>query len=91
LINEQADEDIPVQILISVSKRIFKKAVDRNQVKRYIREAYRIQKSILWDKIDSGQLQFGVMYIDKEVRDFAFHQKAIERLLRKLSKEVSNK
>lgn len=36
-----------VQILISVSKRRFKHAVDRNRVKRQIREAYRLNKHIL--------------------------------------------
>ncbi|MBR5325673.1 MAG: ribonuclease P protein component [Prevotella sp.] len=37
----------PVQILISVPKKRFKHAVDRNRVKRQIREAYRHQKQLL--------------------------------------------
>ena len=37
----------PVQILISVPKKRFKHAVDRNRVKRQIREAYRQHKQIL--------------------------------------------
>ncbi len=35
------------QVLISVSKRNFKKAVDRNRLKRRIREAYRLNKNLL--------------------------------------------
>ena len=35
------------QILVSVSKRHFKHAVDRNRAKRQIREAYRLNKTIL--------------------------------------------
>lgn len=41
----------PVSILISVPKRHFKRAVKRNRVKRQIREAYRLNKHILYQAI----------------------------------------
>ena len=44
---ERQADDAPVQLLVSVSKRHFKHAVDRNKVKRQIREAYRLHKSLL--------------------------------------------
>mgnify|MGYP002855548527 CR=1 FL=1 len=48
IIKERAREDVPaVQLLISVPKRHFKHAVDRNRVKRQLREAYRHHKEIL--------------------------------------------
>ena len=40
------------QVLISVSKRNFKKAVDRNYFKRVLRETYRLNKHLLLDGID---------------------------------------
>ncbi len=43
-----------VSVLISVSKRHFKRAVKRNRVKRQIREAYRKNKHILYDALGGG-------------------------------------
>ena len=43
------------QILISVPKKRFKHAVDRNRVKRQIREAYRRHKQMLWEKMAEDQ------------------------------------
>ena len=43
------------QVLISVSKRHFRHAVDRNRVKRQLREAYRLHKQALTASIPSGQ------------------------------------
>ena len=39
--------NFPVQTGVSVSKRNFKRAVDRNRIKRLMREAYRLNKHIL--------------------------------------------
>jgi ribonuclease P protein component len=40
-------EQAEVRIMVSVSKRYFKRAVKRNRIKRQLREAYRLQKELL--------------------------------------------
>lgn len=50
--NDESDAG-QVEVLISVSKRYFKRAVKRNRVKRQIREAYRKHKPLLTEAMAS--------------------------------------
>ena len=54
---------VPVSILVSVSKRRFKRAVKRNRVKRQIREAYRLNKHLLSDALSGSQTRLAVAFI----------------------------
>lgn len=55
--------DAPVSILVSVSKRRFKRAVKRNRVKRRIREAYRLNKQPLLEAVRHNGCQLAVAFI----------------------------
>ena len=47
--------DEPLQMLISVPKKFFHHAVDRNRVKRQVREAWRLHKSLLAEALASDK------------------------------------
>jgi len=79
---------IPLKVAISVPKRTFKKAVDRNRIRRQIREIYRIHKTQLWDKLLSYGITYHIMliYTGKERPGFAELSSKIIVILQRLSK-----
>ena len=74
------------QVLFSVSKRNFKKAVDRNRIRRRCREAYRLQKRILTELPPENRPAYiAFLYIAKETADYAVIEKAMRKSLQKMT------
>jgi ribonuclease P protein component len=83
----------PVRILISVSKKKIRHAVDRNRVKRLIRESYRINKSELYQwEINTGK-SIGICFIwlSDDLVDFSKVDKKMHDALGKILLKVSEK
>lgn len=61
---KECGEDLPpVSILVSVPKKRFRHAVDRNRMKRLIREAYRTNKHILWAALADKDYRLVVAFV----------------------------
>ncbi len=85
-------EGPPVQLVISVPKRFFKTAVQRNRLKRRIREAYRLKKHeffpLVQDSHPQSRIGLMLMLVAKEETDYKTIEAGINKLLRKW-KELS--
>jgi len=67
------------QILIWAPKSLFKHAVDRNRLRRLMREAYRLNQGIL-----TSNFLIAFNYMDKEVRSYAVIEKAVIKALKRI-------
>ena len=66
---KETEEEFPVQVLITVSKKNFKKAVDRNKIKRLVREGYRKNKLLLHDYLNekNKSVLLGLVYVGETI------------------------
>ena len=75
--------DSATQVVVWAPKSLFKKAVDRNHLRRLMREAYRLNKDIIEGENMHYQLAFN--YIDKEKQSYAIIEKAICKALKRIA------
>jgi len=90
---EQAKPSSSIQFGVGVSTKNFKKAVDRNRIKRQIREAYRLQKSALQKKISKREMSMDIfiIYTGKELPEYTDVHHKIQLILDKLEKITEEK
>lgn len=82
--------EVSAAILVSVSKRYFKRAVKRNRVKRQVREAYRTQKHLLTDVLQQhGQrMAIGFLYLSNELVESSLITERMRTALQRIAERV---
>lgn len=85
LIYLQIDHDSPykVQAGVSVSKRNFKKAVDRNKIKRLLREVYRKNKYLIYESEHTKKHIFMFIYVGKKEVEYKILEEKMISILYK--------
>ena len=77
-----------LQAAVGVSSRNFKKATDRNRIKRLMREAWRLQKNKLHDHLqeENEQLSVFILYVGKEIPEYEVVFEKVETIINRLIK-----
>ncbi|WP_074409890.1 MULTISPECIES: ribonuclease P protein component [Aquimarina] len=84
------EESIKIRAGVSVSKRNFKKAVDRNCIKRLMRESYRKNKYIVPNT--THQFTFMFLFSGKEMPEYSLIESKIKGILQKfVEQEIKSK
>ena len=78
----------PVQIGFSVPKRNFKRAVDRNKIKRLLRESYRKEKYTIYSQ-SNKKFIFMISYLAKEDKGYAEIEIKMKKLLTNFITEIN--
>ncbi len=84
------DTKAPVSILISVPKKRFHHAVDRNRMKRLVREAYRTQKHSLWEALADKDytLAIGFVCICDQLQPYRIVRKSINKAITRIIEKL---
>jgi ribonuclease P protein component len=90
-IETELSADVPVQSMVSVSKRRFKKALSRNLLKRRMREAFRLNKASLYQSLlsENKQIALAFIYQSNEILPYADIEKSLITLLAGLQEKLT--
>lgn len=78
----------PVQVGVSVPKRNFKSAVDRNRIKRLLRETYRKEKYTVYNAVNKPHV-FMISYIARDEWKYADIERKMQKLLTLFVAEIN--
>ncbi|MBO4487346.1 MAG: ribonuclease P protein component [Bacteroidaceae bacterium] len=83
----QEEAGVPVKVLVSVSKKRLRHAIDRNRAKRQIREAYRLQHHSLTEALVTRgkQLRLAFIWLSTQPEPTAMVSRSVERILHSIT------
>jgi ribonuclease P protein component len=84
----QLQAKIPVQAAFTVGKRNFKHAVQRNLIKRRMREVYRLNKSKFYNELGEKQVAVFFIFTGKTIPEYKQIEASIKKGLKKLVSEL---
>ncbi|WP_183977695.1 ribonuclease P protein component [Runella defluvii] len=89
LVDSDVPPNQPPQVLFSISKRNFKKAVDRNLLRRRCREAYRKNKHLFFSSPEQRPPSYiAFILIAKTKVDYETIERGLQKLIGRLGKEL---
>ena len=89
---ERNETEESAQVMVSVSKRHFKRAVKRNRVKRQIREAYRLNKHLLHEALEQKKdtaVAMAFIWQSDELAETALITEKMQSLLGRMAEKIS--
>ncbi len=81
------DNNHLIKVVITVSKHKFKRAVDRNRIKRLLRECFRLNKFIIEDGLINSQCYLALIYTGNEIPEMSALEPIIIELFHRLIKD----
>ncbi|WP_353138698.1 ribonuclease P protein component [Pseudopedobacter sp.] len=90
--NSLSHQEFPAQILISAPKRRFKRSVDRNLIKRRIKETFRNNKQQLlypFLKNHNKNILLAINYVGKEILDYKIMEEKMKGVFMMLQKQIA--
>lgn len=84
------DFAVPVQMTVAIPRRSIRRAVDRNLLKRRTREAYRLQKQGLMERVSGKKTGYEILFLYQsgEIADYKSIRSAVRVLLTRLEQVV---